>query len=797
MALVVAPPPTLTAVAWQQSDDREATYDKLVAILSEAPSETCSLLSYEHDSEPEERLAAEAAEARALEAYAPCLVGALRDLRDAGAAHAARRRGAARALAAACRVAGARPGSRAAARASGERASRSTAPARPCATATARRSRPRSRSARAAAPAASRPTTRAAGAASRWRRCASAATGRSRPWPCGPWRPWAAAARRTPRPRPRAGRRRVRRRPGGADASAGASQTQPGDDSHWDVALLNRLGAPCAEARARRGRARAFAPVVARARRSRRPPPLDAAGASSRAMIAKPYKACFAGVPGVREAVLVLLDVASALAVVSAAAPLARRAAAFQRVLDRDVDGAALDAARALALAPRADDDDGLFDAYVRARYGAPEDLRALAIEARPARRVPRGRIVGARARRGPGLEPDLLAFWTAATRGRRADAASGALRLARSTPPSRTAPGSTRPCRASGSTSSRGSQRTRRARSSSRRARRHAPPGRGPRPAPAAAPPRASRRPSRTPRAPTAARGGLRLRARSSTARTSTRFARGPRGPRRGAAARRQRRRRRGPSRPRRRGDAGALRRGAPGLGDAARRAVAPTADAPAETLGWRARPSRLLAAAFGDDALAPVADAALRVVRGDLRLPAALTVALGAFRRRGRVAAGAGGPRRSPARRSPRAPSPAAKRPSPERPPPESPKRRKFVAPDKDRPHAGDCVVQSRSAAGPTTTKKKHDDEGRLRAARALESQHSESQSQDSEPQKRARALLRASRAPRPRPARRLGRQFDASSGRRPRTRKKNIQGITVVTSRVAGACGPRGGA
>ena len=84
-------------------------------------------------------------------------------------------------------------------------------------------------------------------------------------------------------------------------------------------------------------------------------------------------------------------------------------------------------------------------------------------------------------------------------------------------------------------------------------------------------------------------------------------------------------------------------------------------------------------------------------------------------------------------------------------EAPPPESPKRRKFVAPDKDRPHAfGDCVVQSRSAAGPTTTKKKHDDEGRLRAARALlESQHSESQSQDSEPQKRASVLCYTSLA------------------------------------------------
>ena len=77
--------------------------------------------------------------------------------------------------------------------------------------------------------------------------------------------------------------------------------------------------------------------------------------------------------------------------------------------------------------------------------------------------------------------------------------------------------------------------------------------------------------------------------------------------------------------------------------------------------------------------------------------------------------------------------------------------PQQRPFVAPDKDRPHSfGDCVVQSRSAAGPTTTKKKHDDEGRLRAARALlESQHSESQSQDSEPQKRASVLCYTSLA------------------------------------------------
>ena len=75
----------------------------------------------------------------------------------------------------------------------------------------------------------------------------------------------------------------------------------------------------------------------------------------------------------------------------------------------------------------------------------------------------------------------------------------------------------------------------------------------------------------------------------------------------------------------------------------------------------------------------------------------------------------------------------------------------QRAMEPPDKDRPHAfGDCVVQSRSAAGPTTTKKKHDDEGRLRAARALlESQHSESQSQDSEPQKRASVLCYTSLA------------------------------------------------
>ncbi|KAH8076534.1 hypothetical protein JL721_540 [Aureococcus anophagefferens] len=643
MALVVAAPPTLTAVAWEQSDDREAIYEKLVAILSEAPSETCSLLSYEHDSEPEERLAAEAAEARALEAYAPCLVGAaLRDLRDAGAAHAARRRGA-RALAAACRVAGARPGSRRAAR----------GPRRSAAVRAGRRPR-------AAARGAPPPTLppRSSSVADLARR--------------GP-RARARRLRRRGRAAVRGGRRGGLRR-GGRGAKrcgdplpvfrdrvgvatglvkvlskcktavqryAAHDDTAPGDDAAA-ACLGSFFGA--------------WAAVYACMRASdapRRAKFLKSQGA----MIAKPYKACFAGVPGVREAVLVLVGDAAAAGRLGAVlgsfggagvveacararagrprrrprrlrgragarrrvgargrrrAPRAppRAAAAFQRVLDRDVDGAALDAARALALAPRADDDDGLFDAYVRARYGAPEDLRALATEARAAKlgacleaELLEPALAGAR-----GLEPDLLlAFWTAATRGRRADAPPAALCAWPAL---------------------------------------HA----------------------------LAIKDGAWLDASLSRQRLDE-LAR--------LAA-----------------DAASA---VELLGELDARHAARDADpTSARGCGRRRGPRDALADAAGADGL-----------------PAAARV--------------------------------CARRPSPERPPPESPKRRKFVAPDKDRPHAfGDCVVQSRSAAGPTTTKKKHDDEGRLRAARALlESQHSESQSQDSEPQKRASVLCYTSLA------------------------------------------------
>ena len=953
MALVVAP--TLTAVAWQQSDDREVIYDKLVAILSEAPSETCSLLSYEQDSEPEERLAAEAAEARALEAYAPCLVGAaLRDLRDAGAARAARRRGAARALAAACRVAGARPGLAAALRRAGLGRSAASRAALNCAGAALRYGDGGALAAALEIRARCGPGREPPDYANRWCGVALAALrlGGDRMLETMALRALAAVGRGCATDAAAAAACRASGACGSDPAAPtpapGASQTQPDDDSHWDVALLNRLGAPCAEARALAAEAlTAFAPAIGRARplaaavaartlpaallpawrawlaEAHAPAPGDSGGAVARrsaiaaaavcdaaaaalaacdplpvfrdrvdvatglvkilskcktavqryaahddtapgdaaaaaclgsffgawaavyacmrasdaprrakflksqgAMIAKPYKACFAGVPGVREAVLVLvgdaaaagrlgavlgsfggagvveacargappgaldgaldafaaapeLDVDAALAVVgarAASAPLgAAAAAAFQRVLDRDVDGAALYAARALALAPRADDDDGLFDAFVRARYGAPEDLRALATEARAAKlgacleaELLEPALAGAR-----GLEPDLLlAFWTAATRGRRADAPPAALlawpalhalaikdgawldaslsrqrldELARLAADAASAPELLDELDA-----------------------RHAAAGdadlkQRPRLAAVAAG-------LATPLADAAGADGLPAAARvcarafldgadvDALARALADLA-GPDGAVAACAAL-------APAAARAVEDpaAGAMRAlcGAAlrGLGDAARRAaVAPTADAPvAETLdaGALAAVAPLLAAAFGDDALAPVADAALRVVRGDLRLPAALAVALGAFRRRGLGAS----PRSAPSPRAPeaprapeppRAPSPAAKRPSPERPPPESPKRRKFVAPDKDRPHAfGDCVVQSRSAAGPTTTKKKHDDEGRLRAARALlESQHSESQSQDSEPQKRASVLCYTSLA------------------------------------------------
>ncbi|EGB11522.1 hypothetical protein AURANDRAFT_70945 [Aureococcus anophagefferens] len=903
MALVVAPPPTLTAVAWQQSDDREATYDKLVAILSEAPSETCSLLSYEQDSEPEERLAAEAAEARALEAYAPCLVGAaLRDLRDAGAAHAARRRGAARALAAACRVAGARPGLAAALRRAGLGRSAASRAALNCAGAALRYGDGAALAAALEIRARCGPGREPPDYAGRWCGVALAALrlGGDRSLETMALRALAAVGRGCATDGAAAAACRASGACGGDPAAPtpapGASQTQPDDDSHWDVALLNRLGAPCAEARALAVEAlRAFAPVVARARplaaavaartlpaallpawrawlaEAHAPAPGDSGGAVARrsavaaaavcdaaaaalnacdplpvfrdrvdvatglvkilskcktavqryaahddtapgddaaaaclgsffgawaavyacmrasdaprrakflksqgAMIAKPYKACFAGVPGVREAVLVLvgdaaaagrlgavlgsfggagvveacargappgaldgaldafaaapeLDVASALAVVgarAAAAPLgAAAAAAFQRVLDRDVDGAALDAARALALAPRAEDDDGLFDAFVRARYGAPEDLRALATEARAAKlgacleaELLEPALAGAR-----GLEPDLLlAFWTAATRGRRADAPSAAL-LAW---PALHALAIKDGAWLDASMSRQRLDELARLAADAASApellldeldARHAAAGdadlkQRPRLAAVAAG-------LATPLADAAGADGL-----PAAARVCAR----------------------------------AFLDGADV--DALARALADLAGPDGATLdaGALAAVAPLLAAAFGDDALAPVADAALRVVRGDLRLPAALTVALGAFRRRGLGAS----PRAAPSPRAPeaprapeppRAPSPAAKRPSPERPPPESPKRRKFVAPDKDRPHAfGDCVVQSRSAAGPTTTKKKHDDEGRLRAARALlESQHSESQSQDSEPQKRASVLCYTSLA------------------------------------------------
>ncbi|EGB10880.1 hypothetical protein AURANDRAFT_62416 [Aureococcus anophagefferens] len=104
---------------------------------------------------------------------------------------------------------------------------------------------------------------------------------------------------------------------------------------------------------------------------------------------------------------------------------------AFQRVLVPGLDGAVLDAARARALASRAENDDGLFDAFVRARYGAPEDLRALATLGRAAKL---GACLEAELL-GPALagawdrESELLfTFWTAATRGRRADAPSAAL---------------------------------------------------------------------------------------------------------------------------------------------------------------------------------------------------------------------------------------------------------------------------------------------------------------------------------------------------------------------------------
>ncbi|KAH8095792.1 hypothetical protein JL720_3119 [Aureococcus anophagefferens] len=815
MALVVAQPPTLTAVAWQQSDDREATYDKLVAILSEAPSETCSLLSYEHDSEPEERLAAEAAGAPSRPTRPACA-----PLRICGTPAPRARPGAAarRALAAVCRVAGARPGLAALRR--GPRAER-------------------------------RRGANCAGAALRYGDGAALAAALEIRARCGP-----------------AASPRLRRRWCGVALAAPPAAT-PGDDSHWDVALLNRLGAPCAEARAlaadalarsrrssparaaRGGAAAAAAPRSsvadlarrgprARARRLRRrgraavrggrrgglrrggrgakrvrpaarlqrprrrrhgpredplkcktavqryaahddTAPGDAAAAaclgsffgawaavyacmrasdaprrakflkSQGAMIAKPYKACFAGVPGVREAVLVLLDVASALAVVSARA---RRgaAAAFQRVLDRDVDGAALDAARALALAPRADDDDGLFDAFVRA-YGAPgppgaRDERAPRSSARASRpncwsprspgpgassrtcssrSGPRRRAAGAPARRPrrcawPALHAAIKdGAWLDASLSRQrldelarlaADAASAVELLGEldARPPPGRGPDQR--------------QRLRR-----RRGPRDAPRGR-----------RGRRR---------AARGGPRRarvpRRRGRHAASRLADLAGPSPPRRragGGAGRRG---------PRRRGDAGALRRGAPGLGDAARRAaVAPTADAPVAGRWALARPSRLLAAAFGDDALAPVADAALRVVRGDLRLPAALTVALGAFRRQ-RLAR-----RRWRRARAPRAPEPPRAVAGGEAAVAGAAAAGVAEAPQVRRARQGQAarrrrVVQSRSAAGPTTTKKKHDDEGRLRAARALESQHRVAEPGLGAAEARACSATRASRAPR----------------------------------------------
>ncbi|KAK7248259.1 hypothetical protein SO694_00129086 [Aureococcus anophagefferens] len=222
MALVVAPPPTLTAVAWQQSDDREATYDKLVAILSEAPSETCSLLSYEQDSEPEERLAAEAAGAPS------------RPTRPAS-------------LAPRCGICGT-PAPR----------------TRPGAAA------PRARSRRPAASPARGPGSR--------QRCgalASASAGVAAALNC------AGAALRYGDGAALAAALEIRARCGPgrepADYAGRWCGTQPDDDSHWDVALLNRLGAPCAEARALAADAlAAFAPVVARAR------PLAAAVATGR-----------------------------------------------------------------------------------------------------------------------------------------------------------------------------------------------------------------------------------------------------------------------------------------------------------------------------------------------------------------------------------------------------------------------------------------------------------------------------------------------------------------------------------
>ncbi|KAH8067185.1 hypothetical protein JL720_12447 [Aureococcus anophagefferens] len=130
-----------------------------------------------------------------------------------------------------------------------------------------------------------------------------------------------------------------------------------------------------------------------------------------------------------------LLDTGSAPAV-PLVPPSGRRAAARHaaehapwNLLDAVLDAFARDAARARALASRAENDDGLFDAFVRARYGAPGPPGARDPGARAARACLEAELLGPALAGAWDRESELLfTFWTAATRGRRADAPSAAL---------------------------------------------------------------------------------------------------------------------------------------------------------------------------------------------------------------------------------------------------------------------------------------------------------------------------------------------------------------------------------
>ena len=157
---------------------------------------------------------------------------------------------------------------------------------------------------------------------------------------------------------------------------------------------------------------------------------------------------------------------------------------------------------------------------------------------------------------------------------------------------------------------------------------------------------------------------------------------------------------------------------------------------------------------AAFADDRSSPLADATWRAIRADLKPPPVLHAAIGSFRRRGRRADAAqpeanDEPPPSSSSSSKKRPSEASSVARPSPPPSEhgSPKRprKSFVAPDRDRPVAfRDCVARPRPP-GAAPTPKRHDDDARLRAARALlDTQESESQpqSQSQSPQKRGEA-------------------------------------------------------